>query len=179
MVTAAADFAAAVLLKKEKNMHSLILIVDTKDVVDMEEVFAGLASGSDYCDEISMVDYTVEDIANFFPKGVNLAVEKVDDGFRCTTKTEDLRRYFVDTMKDVSRQFNDFATKIDKREADMYDFTMLFAQNINDEYGIRVYSPAIWQKPLGEFLYSRYIYAERDEQAEIEFVVKQLFDYHF
>ncbi len=161
-------------------MHSLVLIVDTEDVVDEEEVFSGLASGCDFCDEIAMIDYPVEkDVANFFPKGVNPTVERVDDGFRCAMKTEDLRRYFVDTMKDVSRQFNNFATKINERKADMYDFAMLFTQNVNDEYGIRVYSPATWQKPLGEFLYSRYVYAERDGQEKIEFVVKQLFDYHF
>lgn len=160
-------------------MHSLVIIVDTEDVVDEEEVFSGLESGCDYCDEISMADYTVEDIANFFPKGAAPVVEKIDDGFRCTMKTEDLRRYFVDTMKDISRQFNNFAAKIDKREADMYDFAMLFTQTANDEYGIRAYSPSTWQKPLGEFLYSRYVYAERDGQAKIEFVVKQLFDYHF
>ncbi len=167
-------------------MVNYVLVINEKTHVSGEKVFNNLPKFCNYCTDLSVNDFSEEQIAEMFSPELNAKIVKEDDTAKCTIKTSDLRAYISGSLRwEVEKltgklDMLDKQVKEGKETADaFYDLTECAELRLSNPYGLRFHTDGGGQFPEGRFLYFLLCCADDAGESEIAFYITQIFDYSF
>lgn len=165
-------------------MHSRVFVVQYPDdernyeEIDEESVFDGLPGGADYAQEFSLDRYSEKDFDEVFA-GCTSAVEKTGDGFLVTLSREKIRDLLIGLSRTLEAKNKEFRRTLEEGVSDYLGLYRLTSA-VCDQYSPRIFdTDRGYQNDMTSWLYDKLVDANREETDTIQFLVTQVFDWHF